>query len=186
MIECQGMCDCFSYDENTGEYYKNNKYSCSNDCTLKECYNYKVCRISRPTYDIDEFCDFCDCTFSGKLTFKEIEECPICLENDTEGVKYLNCDHYICISCFRKCFFNCEPDDKTFLMKQILYSYEDLYYKETEEILYDLGLDPDEIDDYEFLDEYGIIRELNIYIHVYNRQIYKFTHRLSKCIYCRK
>jgi len=38
------------------------------------------------------------------LTFYESVECPVCLE-DKAGVKQVNCDHKVCIDCFKRCHY---------------------------------------------------------------------------------
>jgi hypothetical protein len=43
------------------------------------------------------------CAISFKyLQFSDHEECPICLETTT-CVKQLNCNHKICVDCFKRC-----------------------------------------------------------------------------------
>ena len=44
----------------------------------------------------------CKLHFKGKLTFHDSVECPVCFENKP-GVKQVNCDHSVCIDCFKRC-----------------------------------------------------------------------------------
>jgi hypothetical protein len=43
-------------------------------------------------------------TGKGKLTFEDNIECPVCYEIAT-GVSYPRCDHMICVSCFKRFFY---------------------------------------------------------------------------------
>ena len=45
------------------------------------------------------------------LKFKDGEECPVCLEENVRCVQNINCDHYICIECFKKCHHWIVEDD---------------------------------------------------------------------------
>lgn len=36
------------------------------------------------------------------LEIQPNKECPICLDEDIECVKYLNCSHFVCIPCYKK------------------------------------------------------------------------------------
>jgi hypothetical protein len=45
--------------------------------------------------------------FSGKLTFYDLVECPVCFE-EKPGVKQVRCEHKICIDCFKRCNYGGE------------------------------------------------------------------------------
>jgi hypothetical protein len=59
-----------------------------------------------------------DCTFrclvnkkKRILKFEDGHDCPVCLEENVRCVQNINCDHYICITCFKKCHHWDVPDD---------------------------------------------------------------------------
>jgi hypothetical protein len=120
-------------------YELNNKCSYEDENGIK-CKNYKVCKEILPEWWWDckgkYLCTNCDILFGtwgdkkgkGELTFNIIE-CIICYET-TEGVTYPNCEHYVCISCFKRNWYgskNIEEEPK--------FPYPDLedeYYEEEE------------------------------------------------------
>lgn len=44
-------------------------------------------------------------TGKGTLDFKDNTECPVCLDT-TRCVSQPRCDHYICLGCFRRCYYS--------------------------------------------------------------------------------
>ena len=71
---------------------------------MNKCLNFEVCNG-----ETDPQLEVCpNCTSrrifdkKDKLTFKNDIECPICLEVK-RGVTNINCEHYICIDCFKTC-----------------------------------------------------------------------------------
>jgi hypothetical protein len=50
---------------------------------------------------------------NGKLTFYDSVECPVCFEEKL-GVKQINCDHTICIDCFKRCKYGCVIEEPVF------------------------------------------------------------------------
>lgn len=75
------------------------------------CDNFKVCGSTLPIwwfdYKLKHICTLCDIRFnspSKSLRFKENIECPICYET-CEGVSYPSCEHYVCLTCFKRAWF---------------------------------------------------------------------------------
>ncbi len=82
-------------------------FSCSFNCQLIPCSNYKLCQNNVHKWALyDSVCFSC---FTCFITFKGLKgptyinniECPICLET-SEGVLAPNCSHSLCIDCYRK------------------------------------------------------------------------------------
>jgi hypothetical protein len=96
------------------------KYICSGDsCCLvpnyllkpkntKECGNYSICfkKINKD----DEFCKDCqDLPYENKkriIERVEKSECLLCSKLTNMTVKREECNHSLCVNCFRKMFFN--------------------------------------------------------------------------------
>lgn len=72
-----------------------------------KCVNFQICNITLPDWwlDIDSklICPECDMSF-GELKFQENIECPVCYEKTT-SVKLKNCDHTVCLDCFKRMYF---------------------------------------------------------------------------------
>ena len=47
-------------------------------------------------------------TGKGELNVTPSAECPICLET-TVGVSQPRCDHYVCVTCFQRCYYGPKP-----------------------------------------------------------------------------
>jgi len=93
-----------------------------NNCDGFKCKNYEVCDavLHCQWYNMKGhyLCTNCDYDFGtwsnsdyninrtgkGELGFADNIECPVCLEVK-RGVTHPNCDHYICISCFKRCYY---------------------------------------------------------------------------------
>jgi len=91
-----------------------------------------------------DLCMNCAVMFRKELVFKDDVECPICFETK-KGITQPNCEHAICIECFRDCYYG-KYDEPDFP-----------YSKDIEE-------EYDEYDDLynapkSFLDKYPLIRE---------------------------
>ena len=84
-----------------------------------KCDNFELCETILPDWWFEckgtMLCLNCHCIFGtwgdktgkGTLDFCDNLECPICLEN-TRCVSQPNCNHYTCIICFKRCYFNKE------------------------------------------------------------------------------
>ena len=87
------------------------------ECSLDmECVNFSICKNKRSLDELETnhgICNSCYFKFgeNGRLTYIILEECPICFENDVQGIQMPKCIHGICISCFKRCF--CYIHDET-------------------------------------------------------------------------
>ena len=77
------------------------------------CKNFKICKGEDHA---NGYCMECYWKYHYKmLEIKNINECPVCLDEGIEGVKYLNCSHFVCIPCYKKQLYpktlerTCEP-----------------------------------------------------------------------------
>lgn len=110
-----------------------------------KCKNYIVCGTVLPKWWFDckgcYLCTNCDMMFGtwkssdhqytgkGILDITGILECPICLEAK-ESISQLNCDHSLCISCFKRCYYGDQSNEG-----EPIFPYpdiEDEYYTDTE------------------------------------------------------
>src|ERR1700761_2289399 len=107
MSECIGYGDCL--DPNTCE----KTFKCKFNCQPKNCPNYVICDTTVPEWLFNcchGLCQNCDILFgkwkgsNGVLSVKDNLECPICLDV-TKCISQPNCNHYLCTSCFKKCYY---------------------------------------------------------------------------------
>lgn len=91
-----------------------------------KCPNFKICETIIPKWYYgchNGVCRNCDMFFGNwnnkirsksgnNLIFRESVECPICHEENVEGVEMPKCNHAICISCFKRCFNGDESRDE--------------------------------------------------------------------------
>jgi len=99
------------------EYFNHNTYKqknmfCAKKCSAVMCANHIVCNSFRPKWSLDRTNGLCSPCYEkfGKLKIKQYgEECPVCMYEKV-CVKLLNCDHYICVDCFKR--FHYGPDKK--------------------------------------------------------------------------
>jgi len=102
MTDCNGHGYCLRQSDSPCTYETTN---CPHECKPIKCPNFKVCEYIAPKWIFNtnkDTCLNCRLCFNGKLTFYDSVECPVCLENKP-GVKQINCDHKICIDCFKRC-----------------------------------------------------------------------------------
>lgn len=89
----------------------NNKrlFTCSHNCRHIKCPNYLLCGVIAPQWVYNCHngrCGNCNISFGKDLTFKQSqEECGICLENKSSFVQLPACNHFICVECFRECYW---------------------------------------------------------------------------------
>ena len=96
----------------------NFKYICSGNswCLIpnymlssKHCKNYSVCFNNCDDSNKDNFCNDClNLPFENKKRIIDCvkqNECSICLKITNIVVKREECEHFICVHCFRKIFF---------------------------------------------------------------------------------
>lgn len=93
------------------EYEKNNIGSDSQFIDGIKCKNYEICECILPNWWFEckgkYLCTNCDMQFGndkGILEIKDNIECPICLE-EKKGICQPKCDHYLCIDCFKRCYY---------------------------------------------------------------------------------
>ena len=94
----------------------NFKYVCNGDScclvpnylipknTKKECENYSIC-FNQIDKD-DEFCKDClILPYENKKRIIEKAECSLCSKKSNISVRREECEHTLCVNCFRKMFF---------------------------------------------------------------------------------
>ena len=81
--------------------------SISNENTISKCPNYFICYTKAPLWVFKcnyNVCMNCAASFAGPLeTIKTTEECPICFDTKEIFVKFQQCTHSVCNTCFGKC-----------------------------------------------------------------------------------
>jgi hypothetical protein len=78
------------------------------------CPNYEVCEsLMDPRMRTCGNCSFRRIVLKKNdlLSFKDDIECPVCLDTK-RGLQGLNCNHYVCIDCFKECH-KCGDDDQS-------------------------------------------------------------------------
>ncbi len=94
-----------------------------------KCKNYELCEAVLPTWWFEckenYLCTNCDMLF-GLLRFSDDVECGICLES-TRGVSHPNCDHKLCIQCFKRSYYGdkCMETEPKFPYPDIEHAYFD-------------------------------------------------------------
>ena len=72
-----------------------------------------------------DLCLNCAVMFRKELVFKNDVECPVCFETK-RGITLPNCEHAICIECFRDCYYGPDFDEPDFpYSKDIEEEYEE-------------------------------------------------------------
>jgi hypothetical protein len=116
--KCSGGGSCLIQTD-TDEYIKDIDIECEYDCKPIKCPNFIICGMVLPLRYLqchDGLCINCDIMFGtwqggcGELKIKSDVECCICLETNI-GVSYPKCDHYVCVKCFKRCFYGDEDED---------------------------------------------------------------------------
>lgn len=154
-----------------------------------KCNNYKVCNELLPQgwFDVRNkyLCIKCDirfgdalykCNGDGYLVFKQKIDCPVCNTKKCEGVKYKNCDDYICTKCYRNAWFGID-------MKELNFPYPDIYkdYLNYQELVDDYG------DDFEEYEEYQKKWKLYPLIELYEQTLKRYEEEKQKAddFYCK-
>jgi hypothetical protein len=92
-----------------------------------KCKNHIVCGSVLPKWWFDckasYLCINCDMMF-GTLKSKSISECPICLKIK-ECISQPRCDHSLCISCFKRCYYKDIEGEPIFPYPDIEDEYDD-------------------------------------------------------------
>jgi|SRR6056300_657232 hypothetical protein len=97
------------------------------------CKNFEFCGSTRwphPNSYLEDggdpdLCLNCARMFRKELVFKNDVECPVCFETK-RGITLPNCEHAICIECFRDCYYGPDFDEPDFpYSKDIEEEYEE-------------------------------------------------------------
>lgn len=147
-----------------------------------KCKNYIICEAVLPKWWFEckgnYLCTNCHMMFGtwgdnhvGKGHFEITDnlECPICAEVK-ECISQPNCDHSVCISCFKRCYYGDEEGEPIFPYPDI----EDEYYDDTENIKWE---------NYPLIKMYD--EEWNKWDDAKNKK-YNQEEYLRKCPLCRK
>jgi len=104
-----------------------------------KCKNYELCEAVLPkwwyNYKGQYLCTNCNMMFGtwgsqtgkGILEINDNLECPICLEVK-RGISQPNCEHTVCIDCFKRCYYGDKSGEPQFPYPDI----EDEYYNDQE------------------------------------------------------
>ena len=88
---------------------------------MSKCINFEICNkytfTNRP-------CINCNDMYGVPLQFIDNHECPICMETE-RCVKFINCNHYVCIQDFKRMFYGNQSDEPKFPYPDL----EDDYYE---------------------------------------------------------
>lgn len=82
--------------------------SCEHNCKPRSCLNSLVCNSTQENAIMvtgGDLCLTCDIAFGKTLVLIEKVDCPLCLQNGVKGVQRLECEHSLCLSCFKKAHF---------------------------------------------------------------------------------
>jgi len=151
-----------------------------------KCKNHELCGTVLPDWWWEVkgkyICTNCDCMFGtwgtgadahtgkGVLEIKDSVECPICLE-DKRGISQSNCSHYLCIGCFKRCYYGEESSQPAFPYPEIEDEYDADPYN------------PKWISEYPLLINYGLA--MDVWEKTTNEK-YKKEENLRSCPLCRK
>ena len=73
-----------------------------------KCKNFELCDAVLPKWWFEckgnYLCTNCDMLIGRVLEISDKVECPICLENK-RSISQPNCDHTLCIECFKRCLY---------------------------------------------------------------------------------
>jgi hypothetical protein len=150
-----------------------------------KCKNYAFCETGLPEWWFDckrkYICTNCDMLYGtwgtthkgkGELVLNKNIECPICFENNL-GVTLPNCEHAICIDCFKRCHnYGDKFEEPEFPYPDI----DDEYYADEDNLKWNN-------DDYPLLK--GFKDEYNKWEHEYEEGS-KNENYLKYCPICRK
>jgi hypothetical protein len=116
--------------------YENNNVAYDEDLKFEgiKCKNYELCKTILPRCEANYLCTNCHMMFGtwgnshngrGILETRNIIECPICLEHK-KGISQPRCDHFICIDCFKRCYYGDIEDEETMVKRQPIFPYPDI------------------------------------------------------------
>jgi hypothetical protein len=108
-----------------------------------KCKNHLLCGAVLPEWWYDckghYLCSNCDCMFGkwqggkGVLPTKQDTECAVCLETGI-AINLPNCEHYICINCFKRIWYGDDSGEPEFPYPEI----EDQYYDDPDNLKWDM------------------------------------------------
>jgi hypothetical protein len=104
---CAGQGQCLTQCGKDLKDMKDPEIECSFHCLPIKCQNYILCKGQFPQWMSHDhrLCSDCLVFYALRGAFKIVGQgdCPICLEATT-CVRLMNCDHVICVDCFRRCY----------------------------------------------------------------------------------
>jgi hypothetical protein len=104
---CKGDGDCI-----VSKHIDGYEMSCKHNCIPRECLNFSVCNSSQTNSIMIQgslLCFSCDIAFGKPLTFLHKADCQICSSQKVDAIKRLNCDHALCLTCFKKAHYGEPP-----------------------------------------------------------------------------
>lgn len=149
-----------------------------------KCKNYELCECILPKWWFEckqnYLCTNCHIMFGtwgenyGKGILEIINniDCPICLECK-KGISQPNCDHFVCIDCFKRCYYSDDDEDNKPIFPYL--DMEDEYYED--------NLNPKWKKDYPLIELYN--KEYDKWEEEKNEK-YDNEENLRKCPLCRK
>ena len=169
--------------------YENNNIGYDSQYTEEDgggikCKNYIICENVLPKWWFEckesYLCTDCHMNFGtwgkdhkgkGTLEIYDNIECPICLDEKL-GISQPNCNHTLCINCFKRCYYGDEYKDT-----EPIFPYpeiEDEYYEDTSNPKWD---------------NYPLIKLYNKNCDIWEEYVekkYEEEEHLRKCPVCRK
>lgn len=160
--------------------------NCQFNCRPVNCPNFKVCGATAPQRLLSchhGLCTSCDVSFgtwrggTGSLDFEIIEECPVCLDENLEGVRQPACTHFVCVPCFKKMQgydFECDIPEPEFPVGIIDQADEDAF---------DANPEDERWAHNQVLQDY--VHDHNLWENYYEYKLEEHTRNLAKCPLCR-
>jgi len=174
------------YENNNKAYDTMNMSGLDEDGKGIKCKNYELCEAVLPTWWFDckgnYLCSNCHMMFgtwgneingnNGKGLLEIIDkiECPLCFETK-KGISQPKCNHFVCIECFKRCYYGDKSGEPSFPYPDI----EEEYFEDNENPKWDIN--------------YPLIKSYNIEWETWeNNKIIKYNdeENLRKCPICRK
>jgi hypothetical protein len=109
---CKGDGDCIA-----SKYIDGYDMSCKHNCKPRACPNFLVCNSSQENSIMitgGNMCFSCDVAFVKPLVFLENTNCQVCSVEATTAVKRFECNHALCLTCFKKAHYGDPPPRPAF------------------------------------------------------------------------
>ena len=160
--------------------YENNNIGYDCQYTIEDgggikCKNYELCKAVLPKWWFDcknnYICTGCD-MFFGELELRDNIECPVCYECK-RGISQPRCQHFVCIDCFKRCYYVQEDNRPEFPYPEIEDEYDD----------------DDDHENPKWETDYPLIRVYRIMCDIWEEERYEQYEResyLRTCPVCRK